>query len=1026
MADNSGPTMAREERDFVYKGKATRRSWPQLPEELVRLIGSYYLLNIQATAYMPHTWESYEHWPQRLVYMAIRDGLVLERNLMSVCTGWHRALQTHGIWSTSIPHLDPANIFGSYMWGRATTTLLRQIEPPIPATAEGRQGSGTGTCDALEALAIHLVVVQVTAAQRCTRPGLVRFRYAATTKKRKASFCGSCLRDNPTLESAALQSLIGFGPGISPHAVMQQHQNVISAQIMEIACMENEDEEMWPGIEATCKSCRLEWLWRKACMQPSDREAIGGPAPQDPPHSVSRPWLPIPSLHTLLQNSTDWEIRHAVEGFVDMAEGTITEVLTMAREKHWLQKHTRLRELMSQALAARRPYEHHRESDTRLEVEDGVNQNDSERERAQLALDMELAVQLEREEREREEGEYDEVRAVQKRARTPSPPVERPLPPHMQQREQKQTYEPPATIQFGPEFTTYPTTDISDDHLEEEEEEEDEEEDASVMQTVEKSVLQLALGRLDPLEDFGRVLDQSSGCLVPERQGLQAGWAVWSSTRLRVARAAGRILGKKAEQTYHAHQKQMRIALLPAMRNVVRKLVIECGAAAFLRMRMTMAKLNDGAGQSRLLRRPRVSPQVGKGSVRMELEDVVKILREEEGVWWDGFRLGWRRGGTSRRLKKTRAAKRKRDTSRVPVHVDPSLTAHGDDAAKAIATPTTESPPKKRRKTQTEKWTPDRLTLPDPRPPRALPTVLSKRMGPQVGSSTSPVLSTSTLQTTPSPPPSSRVLFEDGGPEGKATTKASPEQHEHENGTEYDNEPPVRIPVSPVLDSPKILEAHPLRPSNARRVSSLYHDHSQVWREATAPLYQCRCRICERAAMAAAMAEQRRRGHASSDATEYSTAPQQEQRHHLTCPDERKRREEEYESASADEEEYMRIAAETDLCVEVASNDPRFEKVIYHPPDEDEDDEDEVVEIDIQDVDVFNDTKWYYNNTDPIREEAVFAMIRNTSWITRDVLVSVAGLDDTVPRAVSSLADDLLEYTVRPPSPPKRQKTTAS
>lgn len=233
--------------------------------------------------------------------------------------------------------------------------------------------------------------------------------------------------------------------------------------------------------------------------------------------------------------------------------------------------------------------------------------------------------------------------------------------------------------------------------------------------------------------------------------------------------------------------------------------------------------------------------------------------------------------------------------------------------------------------------------------------------------------------------------------------------------------------------------------------------------------------------MAAALAEQRRRGHANSDATEYSTAPQQEQREHYerertappppsprkdgqeqqppyripairlrpVKPDLLRREEEEeeeYESASADEEEYLRIAAETNHHVEVESNDPRFEKVIYHPPDEDEDDEDEVVEIDIQDVDVFNDAESVttpINSTKRASPGIAFTADGTTATPIRSArkrscddqereldhagrTVSVAGPDDAVPRAVSSLVDDLREYTIRPPSPPKRQKTTAS
>ncbi|KAF5378710.1 hypothetical protein D9757_010776 [Collybiopsis confluens] len=62
------------------------------------------------------------------------------------------------------------------------------------------------------------------------------------------------------------------------------------------------------------------------------------------------------------------------------------------------------------------------------------------------------------------------------------------------------------------------------------------------------------------------------------------------------------------EQTFRAFQKQMRIVLLPAMKNIVRRVVIECGA--------------DG-----------VDPAIR--AARMNLEDVMKELRDE-AIWFDG------------------------------------------------------------------------------------------------------------------------------------------------------------------------------------------------------------------------------------------------------------------------------------------------------------------------------------------------------------------------------------------------------
>lgn len=123
---------------------------------------------------------------------------------------------------------------------------------------------------------------------------------------RKASFCGLCLREAPALE--------------------------VESEYSYVCCVENDDDETWPGIDATCRNCRIETLWRIAGRQRGDKEAIGGPSFESP----------------------DWEIRQAVESFIEMGEGTIHDVLNTAREKYWMRKHTKLADMLSQALAANR------------------------------------------------------------------------------------------------------------------------------------------------------------------------------------------------------------------------------------------------------------------------------------------------------------------------------------------------------------------------------------------------------------------------------------------------------------------------------------------------------------------------------------------------------------------------------------------------------------------------------------------------------------------------------------------------
>lgn len=126
---------------------------------------------------------------------------------------------------------------------------------------------------------------------------------------KKESFCGSCLRQG----------------AINPHPNPSGTDYYLGLQ-------DNEDEETWPGVEMTCKNCRADFLWMRVRNSLKDREAVGGPKFSSP----------------------DWETRQSVDGFIEMSEGTISDVLHTAQEKHWLRKYTKMPDMLSQALAATR------------------------------------------------------------------------------------------------------------------------------------------------------------------------------------------------------------------------------------------------------------------------------------------------------------------------------------------------------------------------------------------------------------------------------------------------------------------------------------------------------------------------------------------------------------------------------------------------------------------------------------------------------------------------------------------------
>lgn len=406
--------------------------------------------------------------------------------------------------------------------------------------------------------------------------------------KPKAGFCGLCLREGQSYEIEAQ---------INP--------------IFHSGCIDNEDTELWPNVDATCRACRSEWLWRKACAS-NVREAVGGRR----------------------FRLDDWEAKSTLESFLDLAEGKISDTISVAMDRHWIRTHTKLGDMLSQALAASR-FDGREErfaaavagEDTEMDLSDAEDDDEDDLELAQLTEDSGI--------RELALGDWVRNRILDGFWISPA-----------DQWYRNKAPDHPWDI---PAVHPCPWTVEEDEVIE--------------PQTVDEEHPRAATVRE----------------AIPPSHGL-------------------------CEQSYYAHQKQMRILLLPAMKNIVRRVVIESNADS-------------------------VDPAIR--AARMNIEDVMKELRDE-AMWFEGVDWLERRKNARRE-----AAVREEATS------DDHSTSSG-----------------------------------------------SSKSSDESSTMTSPVLSTSTLQTTPSPPP----LVEDKSIAAESTSSVP--------------RAAVTIAVAPVLDPPRLI--HPI------------------------------------------------------------------------------------------------------------------------------------------------------------------------------------------------------------------------
>ncbi|KAJ7055847.1 hypothetical protein C8F01DRAFT_447417 [Mycena amicta] len=736
---------------------------------------------------------------------------------MRVCPKWCLALEEHQFWRAAISLFDPFNMYAACAW-------------VIPPHSHSNSASAAGV-PATPYRHFHTIYVAACLACRINAPlthaGVGTARKLLETPRlghvylckehmspRRGRWCEVCFKDleivrhfrrdavhNAREELARAEqrldvcrqwSLVSSEEIRTAQTARLDAYNALKAaqQAVEDALNPSLDGHIHPSLDeegdegvmvfgcawAICRPCRAEWVWRCAAINSGiarDRETMqqGRPftAGVDPlDWSVGTHREPASTLGLGQRVATfspvDSTVRDTLKMYVEFGEGSIGGVLQQAEERGWLRAQTKWSEMMGMVLAARgwegegepelhrtqrerSPSPEAREPAATATQKTSVNANLGPAswpllENGQLDLDkLDLMQLAEPEEQPRQWAGKTVTLQEVARSRSESP------------------------------LDGY-SEDYSDS----------EELDLEIEMAVEEemNVRELALG------DWarGRILDGSWVTpadvyyLVRVKRGehpdigIRATHPVpWTISPppspphdpAAPTRAPARHPGTPgppvptallADVAHTAHVRQLRTVLLPPMRNVVRRLVMECAL---------------DAGEMDLEEKKVVDPAIR--AARMSLEDVVRELREEEGVWFEG--VDW-----SERRRNAKA-----------------------EAQEEI-----------RRRRRTEEDT------------------SSDGSGTTPGKTESPALSTSTLGTTPSPPPP-----------GERYSKEP-------KSVDFGSRPPA-IAVDPVQNPPRLLHSIAYVPETIAHLP-MYSLEAlrQVWREACAPLYHCRCSICVRAA----------------------------------------------------------------------------------------------------------------------------------------------------------------------------------
>ncbi|KAI0319269.1 hypothetical protein OF83DRAFT_826652 [Amylostereum chailletii] len=300
---SSLPSSTTSNDEHRHKGKLTR-SWPQLPPELIRMIATHFLFELSVSTFVPHTWSTYGFWPGRAMYTTYQNAHEMAR-LMKICPEWATAIEHHHFWNYACSMVDPHDL------------LFRRAFPQNNASsAVSTRQSDYYHYHSMAPRSCHICRINhpdstygLLTAKRTVRSFTLGCISVCKDHKR-STYCGVCLRDQPSYAPDMTEALIHFG------------------------LSENEDVETWPDISMTCRSCRSEWLWRNLSSSESDSIAVGG----GPPH-----WA-----------APDIETRMSIDYFLDSGEGTIRDVTTVARERYWLHEYTRMDDYIDEVVAAQR------------------------------------------------------------------------------------------------------------------------------------------------------------------------------------------------------------------------------------------------------------------------------------------------------------------------------------------------------------------------------------------------------------------------------------------------------------------------------------------------------------------------------------------------------------------------------------------------------------------------------------------------------------------------------------------------
>ncbi|KAJ7097039.1 hypothetical protein B0H15DRAFT_928473 [Mycena belliarum] len=789
-------------------------------------------------------------WEARAVFSAARGARALER-VMGVCPGWGRAVESHPFWDAAITLFDPLGLCAEFAWhrpppdahshssttasGAATrlspyrhfrailthTCLPCRLNAPLQALAElGTElDAYAHTVDPRAAPpppppphpALALGAAGLGTARRSTAHGQLGTVALCRSHAgpRRERWCGVCLRDGELAAEARAETIraaaaalaraegtlraarVGTAWERARRGVRAAREALVRAQAAAAAAggagaagvWANEDEATFTAARATCRWCRGEWLWRGALAAAESAPAGPGATPESVWVGVGRRGRellgalgasPLSAVGVLAP--PDGVVRAAVAAFVEEGRAGVGRVLGIAGERGWLRGQTRWAALMGQAVAARR----FEKGGSGMGGREGPGYG-----RPYARGEDYTGVAT--------------VRYVESRARARSPELDAPA-----------AYLRQAGAMLGLDEVW---SDDDDDEYEEYESEleagADGDMDAEAAAALEMSVRDLALGdwaRARILDGawvapadlyYGVRVGGLDGVEAPVRAVHPVAWAVSAPASpagdagedgdgdgdgggggYPGARSDAPPTFALAEAAHAAHGRQLRAVLLPALRNVVRRVVVECGLDAEERA--------AGAGSGG---RGPLDPAVR--AARMGMEEVVRELREEEGVWFDG--VDWR----ERRRNARAEAEARREGER---------DGGGGEGEKER----------------------------EGRRHRGEGSDDSSERGSRA-SDTSPVLSTSTLGTTPSPPPL--------------------DDHKHKDNTE-ERQPQPTIAVMPVLESPRLLRPIPHVPETIAHLPPYSLEALRaVWREACEPLYHCRCTVCERA-MAVAQAAQ--------------------------------------------------------------------------------------------------------------------------------------------------------------------------